>query len=109
MGITKVKLVLKNPLEPSKKVEADFLVDSGAHYTVLPQKVVKKLGIKPSYEQEFTLADGRVVKRSIGSALVNFEGRELEEIFHLGGGIARTPRENDQTLDARSILSRVDN
>ncbi|MBI5451890.1 clan AA aspartic protease [Candidatus Gottesmanbacteria bacterium] len=75
--MTKVKLTVRNPFNPSKKVEGDFLVDSGAHYTVLPEMVVKKLQLKPSYMQEFSLADGKIIKRHIGSALINFEKREL--------------------------------
>ncbi len=77
MGITKVKLILKNPKHPSQKVEGDFLVDTGAHYTVLPQALVKKLGLKPSYEQEFSLADGKIVRRSIGGAVIRFQDKEL--------------------------------
>ena len=84
MGITKVKLTIKNPLDPKKVLKEDFLVDSGAHYTVLPQAMVKKLGLKPSYEQDFSLADGRTIRRPIGGAVINFEGRELPVPVVLG-------------------------
>jgi clan AA aspartic protease len=84
MGVTKVKLVIKNPFNLQKKIEGEFLVDSGAHYTVLPAPMVKKLGLKPSYNQEFVLADGRVIKRSIGSALINFQRKELAVPVVLG-------------------------
>lgn len=84
MGMTKVKLVIKNPFNLSKKVEADFLVDSGAHYTVLPASIVKKLSLKSSYVQEFSLADGKIIKRSIGGAVINYEGRELPVPVVLG-------------------------
>ena len=47
MGMTDVKLTIKNPTNPSKSIEERFLVDTGAHYTVLPHGIVKKLGIKP--------------------------------------------------------------
>lgn len=79
-----MKLIVRNPLKPGKKVEGEFLVDSGAHYTVIPSKFVKKLGLKPSFKQEFVLADGRTVKRFIGSAMVNFQGRELSVPVVLG-------------------------
>lgn len=85
MGITKVKLIITNPFNLSKKAEEEFLVDTGAHYTVIPQQLVKKLGLSPSYKQDFSLADGRTVKRQIGSALVSFEGRELAVPVVLGG------------------------
>ena len=77
MGVTKVKLTIKNPLNGEDGVEEEFLVDSGAHYTVLPASTVKKLGLKKSYTQEFVLADGRVIKRDLGSAFISFEGRQL--------------------------------
>lgn len=82
--MTKVKLTIKNPNDPSRKIDGDFLVDSGAHYTVLPAALVKKLGVKPSFEQEFSLADGRIVKRSVGGAIINFQGRELPSPVILG-------------------------
>ncbi|MBI2327347.1 clan AA aspartic protease [Candidatus Curtissbacteria bacterium] len=84
MGITTVTLKIKNLHDPSKVVEGEFLVDSGAAYTVIPQKMVKKLGLKPSYQQEFILADGRKVKRNIASAFVKFSGREAATPVVLG-------------------------
>lgn len=84
MGITKVKLTIKNPTDPSKKTEGEFLVDSGAHYTVLPKEMAKKLDLKPSYNQEFSLADGKTITRPIGGAVINFEGRELPVPVVLG-------------------------
>ena len=84
MGMTNVKLTIKNPFKSGRKVSENFWVDSGAVYTVLPGSIVKKLGLKPSFEQEFSLADGTVVKRSIGSATIDFEGRELAVPVVLG-------------------------
>lgn len=84
MGITKVLLKVKNPTNPKKSIEEEFLVDSGASYTVLPHKYAEKLGVKPSFEQTFVLADGRTVKRSIGNALIEFQGREVASPVVLG-------------------------
>lgn len=84
MGMTKVKLIVKNPRDLKKSAEANFLVDSGAHYTVLPTQMVKKLNLKPAYTQEFVLADGKVVKRPISSAVVAFGKRELSIPVVLG-------------------------
>ncbi len=84
MGITNVKLIVKNPLHPKKHLEGEFLVDSGAHYTVLPQNMVKQLGLKKSFTKEFSLADGNIITRPIGGALVNFEGKELPVPVVLG-------------------------
>lgn len=74
--MTEVTLKVKNLRYPSKTFEGIFLVDSGAAYTVLPKDILKKLGIKPQREETFSLADGRLIKRKVGSALYEFEGRE---------------------------------
>lgn len=84
MGITKVKLQISNPFHHTKSENGEFLVDSGTHYTVIPADLVVKLGLKKSYEQEFSLADGTTVKRNIGGALINFQGRELPVPVVLG-------------------------
>ena len=84
MGVTTVKLSIGNPLKPSKKVHGEFLVDTGAHYTVISSDMVKDLGLKSSYEQDFSLADGKTIKRKIGSAVLDFEGRELAVPVVLG-------------------------
>lgn len=89
--MTTVALRVKNPQKPSQIIEADFLVDSGAAYTVLPQALVKKLDLKPSFKQEFILADGRKVTRNISSAFIEYQGREVASPVVLG-------RERDSLL-----------
>ena len=76
MGMTQVALKVKNPRKPSRVFEGEFLVDSGATYTVVPEQVLKKLGIKPAGKEEFSLADGRIISRKVGSALYEYEGTE---------------------------------
>lgn len=84
MGITKVKLIIKNPFNGGDGMEEEFLVDTGAHYTVIPQELVKKLNLKSSFTQEFYLADGRIIKRDVGGALVRFQDKELPVPVVLG-------------------------
>lgn len=76
MGMTQVRLTVKNPSDPSKAYEGNFLVDSGATYTVMPEETLKKLGIKVAGEEEFSLADGRIIKRKVGNALYEYQGQE---------------------------------
>jgi aspartyl protease family protein len=76
MGMTKVGLQVKNPRDPRKKFEGEFLVDSGATFTVVPAAVLRKLGIKPQGEERFVLADGKIIKRQVGNALYEYEGTE---------------------------------
>ncbi|OGM21412.1 hypothetical protein A2863_00505 [Candidatus Woesebacteria bacterium RIFCSPHIGHO2_01_FULL_38_9b] len=76
MGVTDIILKIKNPRNPKKVYESRFLVDSGATYTVVPQNELNKLGIKPQGTGEFSLADGKVIKRKVGSALYEYKGIE---------------------------------
>jgi len=57
-----------------KRVRVRFLVDSGLAYTVLRRDVWEQLGIKPIDEMEFILADGTVIKRKIGEAVIELPG-----------------------------------
>lgn len=50
MGMTKVVLQVKNPKDESKFIEGEFLVDSGAAFTVVPKPLLDKIGIKPVRE-----------------------------------------------------------
>lgn len=47
-----------------------FLVDSGAGYTLLPQRVWQSLGLVPTRQEEFVLADGTVVSRQMSRCYI---------------------------------------
>ncbi|HSW02389.1 MAG TPA: aspartyl protease family protein [Sedimentisphaerales bacterium] len=74
MGITFLKVKVANPERPKKSQVCEFLVDSGAVYSVVPQSVLKKLGIKPTSSQEFILANGEIVRKAIGNAYYEYQG-----------------------------------
>lgn len=74
MGITTVSLKVKNPKDETLFIEEEFLVDSGASFSVVPKLLLDKIGIKPYREQKFALADGRIIKRKVGEAVFEFNG-----------------------------------
>ena len=47
------------------RVRVEFLVDSGAHYTVLPHEVWNAIGLSPQRRQRFSLADGTHIERDV--------------------------------------------
>lgn len=56
-------------------VEAD--VDTGATYTVLPDKMLREqVGVRPTERLTFTLADGSRVPLPVGEARLHVDGRE---------------------------------
>ncbi|NIR52446.1 aspartyl protease [candidate division KSB1 bacterium] len=75
MGITVLKVKVGNPANPEVLEEIEFLVDSGAIYSVVPSKILKKLGIKPLAEEEFRLANGEHIKRKKGGAVFKYGER----------------------------------
>jgi clan AA aspartic protease len=75
MSITYLDVKVKNPQNPVKTTKGHFLVDSGAVFSVMPVSVLKKLGIKPTDKQSFTLANGEVIEKQVGNALFNYLGK----------------------------------
>jgi clan AA aspartic protease len=92
MSITFLKVKVVNPEQPRKSQECEFLVDSGAVYTVVPQSILKKLRIKRTSSQEFILANGEVIKRPAGNAYFEYQRKVRaapvifgdEDVFLLG-------------------------
>jgi len=75
MGITYVELEIANVAQPKKTERVEFLVDSGAVYSVVPARVLKRLGIKPLGKETFRLANGEKIVRRKGGALFRYNGR----------------------------------
>jgi len=73
MAITFLKVKVINPEHPKKIKECKFLVDSGTVYSVVPQNVLKSLGIKPTSSQEFILANGEMLRRPTGNAYFEYQ------------------------------------
>ena len=79
-----MKLKISNPSNKNKTREVNFLVDSGAFYSFVDSTVLKEIGIKPETTREFMMANGKIIKRRIGSALIKFERREAAASVILG-------------------------
>src|SRR5215471_16396676 len=75
MGLTTLELEVANPARPKVTVRLEFLIDSGAIYSVVPAPVLRRLGIKPLATEVFRLADGSKIKRKKGVALFRYGKR----------------------------------
>jgi predicted aspartyl protease len=91
MGLTVLTVEVGNIAHPKKMVKLEFLVDSGAIYSVVPAAILKKLGIKPLKEEEFRLANGEKIVRKKGAALFRYKDR-------IGGADVIFGEEGDSTL-----------
>ena len=74
MGITNAILKVKEHRKSEKIAEVNFLIDSGAIYSLVPGKILDELDIDPYKEMIFSLADGTSIKRRVCSAYFEFKG-----------------------------------
>ncbi len=74
MGITFLEIKVCNPAAPKRSAVVKMLVDSGASYSVVPQSVLKKLGIKATGKRSFFLANGEKTERQMGNAIFEYKG-----------------------------------
>jgi clan AA aspartic protease len=91
MGLTVLEIEVGNPATPEITKKVEFLIDSGAVYSVVPSPVLENLGIQPLAEEEFRLADGSKVVRRKGIALFRYGER-------VGGADVIFGEQDDYTL-----------
>ena len=74
MGMTTIEIIVKKAHDAKTSRVVEFLVDSGAVYSVLSATILKQLGCKPYREKAFYLADGSKITRKIGDAFFEYKG-----------------------------------
>jgi predicted aspartyl protease len=75
VGITVIEIEVANVSDPERTEVVEFLVDSGATYSVVPVEVLDRLGIRPLTEQTFRLAHGEKITRKKGGAIFKYGER----------------------------------
>ena len=63
-----------------------FLVDSGTFYSVLPEPAWRAIGLTPTRQLEFVLADGSAISRQVSDCRFNYQGIEAPSPVVLGLG-----------------------
>lgn len=91
MGITVLEIEVGNPARPDAMERLEFLIDSGAVYSVVPTQVLERLGIRPLAKESFRLANGQKITRSKGVAIFRYKER-------IGGADVVFGEEGDATL-----------
>ena len=76
MALTFITTKVSNPTKPKKLYKRKFLVDSGAVYSVVDTKILKKIGIVSTRTMEFTLANGQTIERKVGEASFECKGEK---------------------------------
>lgn len=77
MGMTQVRVVVRNPAEAGRAWEGLFLVDTGAIDCLVPRKHLDALNLQPLAQRVYELADGSAMAFDIGVADVEFMGERV--------------------------------
>ena len=91
MGQFRVPIEIANPAN-GQFTPIEALVDTGAYFTILPASLLESLGMSPSREMAFRLADGSSKRWGVAPALFRVGGIEaysnvvfgVEDTFLLG-------------------------
>ena len=81
MGITYISGTVTGP---KGQRTLDFLVDSGATYTLLPFDVWQAIGLAPKRTITFALADGSKVERAVSECHIALDAGEAHSPVILG-------------------------
>jgi predicted aspartyl protease len=85
MGTFRIDLEIENPARPGeRRAVTAALVDTGAHLSWVPGTVLESLGIERQTQWRFRQADGTVLERWTGSALVHAAGRRTADDIVFG-------------------------
>ncbi len=97
MGITYLTVDVGNPADTSETRPVEFMVDSGAIYTVMPRAILEELGIESISEETFWLANGEKIVRQRGIAFFKYGAK-------VGGADAIFGEEGDSNLLGATTL-----
>jgi predicted aspartyl protease len=86
MGIFRTTIAI-SPLDAFDRQRElhDVLVDTGSEYNWIPSAVLVELGITPVRIDRFETADGHVVEREVGFAMVHAAGRMTPTVVVFAG------------------------
>jgi predicted aspartyl protease len=86
MGVSHVRVELTRTSGRGPTLSVRFMVDSGALYSVLPEKTWRALRLKPERTAEFVLADGSVITRGVSECRFGIAGQAATSPVVLGEG-----------------------
>ena len=81
MGIFRTEIGVAHLARPDdRRLLPDVMVDTGSEYNWLPRSLLEELGVRPERVDRFQTAEGRVLTRDIGFAILYAGGRSTPTI-----------------------------
>ena len=84
LGRERVKTVIANLTDKTRRIDVDCLVDTGAIYTLIPRDLLEKVGTRTTGARRFKLANGKVEEYPVGEAYVEVQGIEATSLLVFG-------------------------
>ena len=85
MGATFITVAVRNPHEPDRVWEGEFLIDTGAVDTLVPRQHLEAIGLLPEGSRVYGLADGNELRFDIAVARLEFMGEIVGGTVIFGG------------------------
>ena len=76
MGTFNVKIEVSNRYD-GEFVPLEAMVDTGSSYLMIPQGLLRRLGVSPTERRSFQLADHRMVEYDMGILELKLDGRQI--------------------------------
>jgi predicted aspartyl protease len=85
MPTFRVPVGIENPLRRGHVVVLEgVLVDTGADATWIPRPILESLGILPEMTEKYEMANGEVLEREVGYAIVHVSGKRTIDTVVFG-------------------------
>ena len=97
VGETYATVAIRNPAEPERVWEGEFLVDTGATDTLVPKQHLEFIGVVPEGQRVYGLADGNELRFDIAVA-------RIEVMGELAGGTVIFGSEDAEPLLGVTVL-----
>lgn len=76
LGYVRVQAKIANPLKRNLEKELEFIVDTGAIYTVISKKIAESIELKESGKRRFRTGSG-IVELPVAEAYLTLEGEGI--------------------------------
>jgi predicted aspartyl protease len=109
MGIFRTTMGVSAMTSPDRRRDLpDVMVDTGSEYNWIPSEILIDLGVSPVRIDRFETADGRVLEREVGFALVYAGGRSAAAavVFAVKGDMILLGAHGLEGLNLRVDLGR---
>ena len=85
-GIFRTTIGVAPVTNPTNRVDIErVMVDTGSEYNWIPESILVALGVAAERVERFETADGRILERNIGFAMIYAGGRSTPSIVVFAG------------------------